>query len=126
MNEHAKRQTANGTPYNPSGDLISRKSLKEEVVKLCERINANNGITVPTLAFTRIIDNAPTVEYTFEEAFQKTVCESKLYCPERPQGEYVNVSKLRLMTVEECAVHTIDYAMGWEACVKWIKKGGAE
>lgn len=44
------------------GDLISREALKEEIVKLCERINANNGITVPTLAFTRIIDNAPTVE----------------------------------------------------------------
>lgn len=45
---------------------------------------------------------------------------------ERPQGEYVDISKLRLMTVEECAGHTIDYAMGWKACVEWIKKGGAE
>lgn len=44
-----------------NNDLISREALKEEIVKLCERINANNGITVPTLAFTRIIDNAPTV-----------------------------------------------------------------
>lgn len=45
---------------------------------------------------------------------------------ERPSGEYVDISKLRLMTVEECAGHTIDYAMGWKACVEWIKKGGAE
>ena len=45
---------------------------------------------------------------------------------ERPQGEYVDISKLRLMTVEECAGHTIDYAMGWKACVEWIKKGGAK
>ena len=45
---------------------------------------------------------------------------------ERSQGEYVDISKLRLMTVEECAGHTIDYAMGWKACVEWIKKGGAE
>ena len=44
----------------------------------------------------------------------------------RPQGEYVDISKLRLMTVEECAGHTIDYAMGWKACIEWIKKGGAE
>ena len=44
----------------------------------------------------------------------------------RPQGEYVDISKLRLMTVEECAGHTIDYAMGWKACVEWIKKGGAK
>ena len=34
------------------------------------------------------IDNAPTVEYTFEEAFQKTVCENKLYCPSRQKGEW--------------------------------------
>lgn len=33
---------------------------------------------------------------------------------------------LRLMTVEECAGHTIDYAMGWKACIEWIKKGGGE
>ena len=31
------------------------------------------------------IDNTPTVEYSFEKAFQKTVCEQRLYCPERPQ-----------------------------------------
>lgn len=32
--------------------------------------------------------NAPTVEYTFEEAFQKTVCENRLYCPARPKGKW--------------------------------------
>lgn len=40
----------------------------------------------------RIIDNAPTVEYTFAEAFQKTVCENKLYCLARPQGKWINTS----------------------------------
>ena len=62
-------------------------------------------------------------------------CGNVVYCPadrfeivfeeEEPQGEYVDISKLRLMTVEECAGHTIDYAMGWKACIEWIKKGGA-
>ena len=42
---------------------------------------------------------------------------------ERPKGDYVDISKLRLMTVEECAGHTIDYAMGWKACIEWIKRG---
>lgn len=46
--------------------------------------------------------------------------------PYEPKGEYVDISKLRLMTVEECAGHTIEYAMGWKACIEWIKKGGAE
>lgn len=32
--------------------------------------------------------------------------------------------KLRKMTVEECAGHTIEYAMGWKACIDWIRKGG--
>ena len=36
-----------------------------------------------------LINNAPAVEYTFEEAFQKTVCENKLYCPARPKGEWI-------------------------------------
>ncbi|MBR3279909.1 MAG: hypothetical protein IKG01_13565 [Lachnospiraceae bacterium] len=44
----------------------------------------------------------------------------------RAQGEYVDISKLRLMTVEECAGHTIDYAMGWRACIEWIKRGCAK
>lgn len=35
------------------------------------------------------IANAPTVEYTFEEAFQKTVCEQRLYCPKRPHGKWI-------------------------------------
>lgn len=63
-------------------------------------------------------------------------CGNVAYCPddrfeivfeeEEPQGEYMDISKLRLMTVEECAGHTIDYAMGWKACIEWIKKGCAE
>lgn len=61
-----------------NNDLISREALKEEIVKLCERINANNGITVPTLAFTRIIDNAPTVNYPFyQETYQTGYEEGK-------------------------------------------------
>lgn len=45
---------------------------------------------------------------------------------EMPKGEYVDISKLRLMTVEEGAGHTIEYAMGWKACIEWLKKGGIE
>lgn len=65
------------------------------------------GTAIPVEWIRNCIDHAPTVE-------------------DRPQGEYVDISKLRLMTVEECAGHTLDYAMGWKACIEWIKKGGAE
>ena len=32
----------------------------------------------------------------------------------------IDADALRLMTVEECAGHTIDYAAGWKACIDWI------
>lgn len=85
---------ANSEPYEPQGDCISREALKEEIVKLCEHINANNGITVPTLAFTRIIDNAPSIEaYPFEQV-QELVKLNQQFAQEienlkRPQGEWV-------------------------------------
>ena len=93
-----------------NNDLISRSALKDEIVKLCERINANNGITVPTLAFTRIIDNAPTVEPEPISDYQKRALEladnlkdkgvinnrergtlrrAILLEPERPKGEWI-------------------------------------
>ena len=28
---------------------------------------------------------------------------------------------LRLMKTKECAGHSIEYAMGWKACIEWIK-----
>lgn len=75
---------AQGKPYDTSGDLISREyveSIVEELENIC--INGDEYI----LSLLSNIKNAPTVEYTFEEAFQKTVCEQRLYCPQRPQGE---------------------------------------
>lgn len=56
---------------------IDANALKEEIVKMCEHINANNGIAVPTLVFTCIIDNAPTVD-----AIVNTI-------EVRPQGEWI-------------------------------------
>ena len=43
-------------------DCISRKALKEELVKLCGQINAVSEKPVPTLAFVQLIDIAPAVE----------------------------------------------------------------
>lgn len=36
----------------------------------------------------------------------------------------ITLDDLRLMKTEECAGHTIEYAMGWKACIDWIKNGG--
>lgn len=65
----------------PQGDLISREALKEQFNGVPDSEDKDIALM--------LIDNAPTVEYTFEEAFQKTVCDQRLYCPERPQGEWI-------------------------------------
>lgn len=72
----------------------------------------------------RLDDNGETLVLTDKRGYSRAV--KLLPYEERPQGEYVPISKLRLMTVEECAGHTIEYAMGWKACIDWLKKGGAE
>ena len=95
----------------------------EEEMKIIEEIDREsikNGRLLYNYEIKEVLDrfivkhdNAPAVV-------------NEMLTPERPQGEYVDISKLRLMTVEECAGHTIDYAMGWKACIEWIKKGGKE
>ena len=60
---------------------------------------------------------------SYDEAKRKAKAR---HTQERPQGKYVDISKLRLMKAEECIGHTIEYAMGWKACIEWIKKGGKE
>lgn len=74
---------ANGVPYNPTGDSISREGLKEVINDLFRsgEYDCNSVL--------KAIDNAPTVEYTFEDAFQQTVCEQRLYCSARPKGEWL-------------------------------------
>lgn len=70
------------------GDLISRSALKKSIKSYADDQYAENEY-LGEYAIMNIIDNAPTLEYTFEEAFQKTICENKLYCPARPKGEWI-------------------------------------
>ena len=49
------RATQEGTPYNSSGDLISREALKEVV-----KTTLTSGEYYP-FHFIKLIDNAPTV-----------------------------------------------------------------
>ena len=86
---------ANGTPYNPSGDTISRSALKKEVVgmminKADDLEEVEFEINAVLASVCEAIDNAQAVEYTFEEAFQKTVCDNKSYCPSRQKGDCEN------------------------------------
>lgn len=67
------------------GDTISRSALRKDIEHL-HNVYAENKEWFYTDVLNHI-DNAPTVEYTFEEAFQKTVCEHKLYCPKSVKDE---------------------------------------
>ena len=77
------------------GDIISREALKKAY------FNAINETSIGEVSIIELIDNAPAIEYTFEEAFQKTVCEQRLYCPERPQGEWIDTGDKNEYWAEE-------------------------
>lgn len=105
------------------GDLISRKWLTDAIRNRKTYLSYEDAKDIIDL-----IDSAPSVydnpysdgrEDGYIEGYEEAKREHKR------QDECVDISKLRLMTVEECAGHTIDYAMGWKACIEWIK-GGAE
>ena len=36
-------------------------------------------------------------------------------------SDLIDKCNLRLMRTEECAGHTIEYALGWKACIEWMK-----
>lgn len=67
-----------------NNDLISISEAKKLGATCLARRNENGQLEAIIS-----LDNAETVEYTFEEAFQKTVCENRLYCPARPQGKWI-------------------------------------
>lgn len=70
-----------------NNDLISREALKEAIENITLDKHTMIWITGLREAL-KCIDNAPAVDYTFEEVFQKTICDNKLYCPSKPQGEW--------------------------------------
>lgn len=90
-----------------NNDLISRKWLTDAIRNRRTYLSYEDAKDIIDL-----IDNAPTVEYTFEEAFQKTVCEQRLYCPARPQGEWIYDELLNNWKCSECGEtpKTIGYA----------------
>lgn len=57
---------ANGIPYEPKGDLISREALKKDIdfqyiCKCCHNVNGNVCDICPISEIENKIDNAPTV-----------------------------------------------------------------
>lgn len=134
---------ANGIPYNPSGDSISREALKNDISeKVCDKFERwNKTITCAEFeTFIRdVIDDAPTVELspvinmkplTKEErqglidAFKKSRLTVVKLDDERPQGEWarhdewVNGEYVGGFYHVNCPVIEEGYALysRWETC----------
>jgi hypothetical protein len=90
---------------------IDADALKIEMVNLCNQINSKNGITIPTIRFLNIIDNAPELGYedgilSVENAVRKAIELEDAYNNgwtdgffegenERPKGEWITNDRLR-------------------------------
>ena len=124
LNEYDKdnlaRIIANGTPYNPSGDCISREALKEVISKVvAEETKEDEKWAVGLRYALKLVDNAPPVE------------------PERPKGEWidggVDISGHRLNRCSICnGVYQMPYVgdslTRWNFCPNCNAdmRGGAE
>lgn len=98
---HIMVAVKNGTPYNPSGDAISREALKDEVIKHAEYYadrtkedRYNVGYTECACEILDFIDNAQAVEpkrpqcnqITWEQGYEAGLAQGK---HDRPQGEWL-------------------------------------
>lgn len=79
---------ANGTPYNPSGDLISREAVKANMKKADEQ---SDTFEMLVEFYEQIIDHAPTVplpneQIAWEQGYEAGLAQGK---QDRPQGEWL-------------------------------------
>lgn len=64
--EVSKLLRENGTPYNPTGDLINRSELREEFKKSC---HAAETLEELSNAVEDLIDNSPAIDISGNEYF---------------------------------------------------------
>ena len=96
----ANKALANGTPYNPSGDCISREALKEALKSNCKPELCHEYNTAwcesccPKNDFEDLIDNASTVDLwqMRQEATENALKKAEvLYA--RPKGEWIKIDE---------------------------------
>ena len=110
-------------------DLISRSELKKALHNFFDGKVIDESTYILRDVFC-YIDNAPSVEYTFEEAFQKTICDQRLYCPMRPQGEWIDTGYMEEYWSEEYRCSVCGAKDHWHNfcpnCGADMRKGSAE
>ena len=112
-----ERVIANGTPYEPKGDLISREALKEKITRGMRYapISENEKKIIIT-AILSDIDNAPTVETDIEEVAKDAYehgytdgWKERFGEPnERPQGEWIEKEETPASVSYYCSVCKIE------------------
>lgn len=112
-----------------NNDLISREALKKKLQARHDNgeEDFDKGYNIGIETAIELLDNATTVEYTFEEAFQKAVCEQRLYCPARPQGDLADeVWKLYEKHQSHLATYVIEFGNELKELLGKYQKGGVE
>ena len=95
---------ANGTPYEPKGDLISREALKKYA-----RIVNDKDLGRLHVVDVSDIDNAPIVEdwklehKAYNEGFKDGV-DQGIKLSERPQGEWIKEDNGKTTDVYRCSI----------------------
>ena len=128
----ANKTLANATPYNPTGDCISREDLRKEVTEKVNFTTVDGHIAYDKML--KLIDNAPTVEPRIEygtdgQPYKLSMTNGKEH--ERPQGEWMPKrlwDNTHIWVCSECGNQnkhgiTVEKAC-WKCGAKM--KGGAE
>ena len=107
----------NGTPYNPSGDCISREALKEEIDK--KALDLANGGMIFVESINRIIDNAqavplPNEQIAWEQGYEIGLAQGK---QDRPKGVWTTDEK-GYFYCERCGRYPHDQYATTDFCPK--------
>lgn len=111
------------TPYNPSGDYISREDLKKALDK--KALDLANGGMIFIESINRIIDNAqaiplPNEQTAWEQGYEAGLAQGK----HRPQGEWSEFEGgYRCSNCDDIEVYTPNFCPN---CGADMQKGGAE
>lgn len=91
--------------YDRNGDIIPDSVREEKEVRLIDANALYRQVKTECNPYGK-----PTIDFESGKKVLKLI-------------DNAPTVELRLMTVEEGAGHTIEYAMGWKACIEWLKQG---
>ena len=115
-------------------ELIDRKDVIDRLKK-AEDVFRQNGAKLEANGIHYALElvesdiEIPTVEYTFEEAFKKTVCEQQLYCPNKRQTGHWIKDEQGIDRCSKCFHRCMEFVLGKPSdkfCIECGAKMGGE